>query len=112
MSQQPDKSSQIDYIIPLQPKHFADLIRTAQLIFDPSAGLCSRNLNVDWSRFGIPQDVAENLATLGQEYQYASPHVPVEIVWSKLTPETRVWFMENKDRLWQFEEAFPALDED
>ena len=49
---------------------------------------------------------------LGQQYQYASPHVPVENVWSQLTPETRIWFMANKDNLWQFEETFPALDED
>lgn len=112
MSQEPDKSSQIHYIIQLQPKHFADLVRAAQLIYDPSAGLCSRNLKVDWADFGVPSHVAENLKALGQEYQYASPHVPPEVVWSKLTPETRIWFMENKDTLWQFEEAFPALDED
>ncbi len=56
--------------------------------------------------------MAENLKSLGQQYQYASPHVPGDIIWSQLTPETRIWFLNRKDELWQFEEAFPALDED
>jgi hypothetical protein len=112
MSQEPNKSPQIEDIIGLQPKHFADLIRAAQLIFDPSAGLFSRNLRIDWQEFGIPDPVATNLKELGQEYQYASPHLSIDLIWSKLTPETRIWFIENKDNLWRFEELFPALDED
>jgi hypothetical protein len=56
--------------------------------------------------------VTENLKSLGQEYRYASPHVPIEKIWSQLTPESRIWFIENKNELWRFEEAFPALDED
>jgi RNAse (barnase) inhibitor barstar len=112
MSQEHNEPMQIQQITGLKPKHFADLIRSAQLIFDPAAGLSGRNLIIDWREFGIPLDVAENLKSLGDQYQYASPHVPIEIVWSHLTPETRVWFIEHKDELWRLEEAFPALDED
>ncbi|MBR8836715.1 MAG: hypothetical protein DSM106950_22530 [Stigonema ocellatum SAG 48.90 = DSM 106950] len=113
MSQENDKSLQIEEINKLKPIHFADLIRAAQLIFDPAGGVSGRYKKVDWLEdFGIPVHVVENLKVLGQEYRYASPHVPVEIIWSKLTPETRIWFMGNKDELWKIEEAFPALDED
>lgn len=112
MSQEHNESSQIQQIAGLQPKHFADLIRAAQLVFDPTAGLSGRRLIVDWRDFGIPLDVAENLKSLGQKYQYASPNVSVDIIWSHLTPETRIWFLEHKDELWRLEEAFPALDED
>jgi|SRR5579883_552784 hypothetical protein len=109
---QEDKSLQIHEISKLKPTHFADLIRAAQLIFDPAAGVSGRSKQVDWQEFGIPDPVARNLKVLGQEYRYASPHVPADIVWSKLTPQTRIWFIENKDELWRIEEAFPALDED
>jgi hypothetical protein len=112
MSQEDNKSLQVQDITELKPKHFADLVRAAQLVFDPTAGVSGRNITVDWAEFGIPRDVADNLKLLGKQYQYASPHIPVEVIWSKLTPETRIWFVENKDRLWQLEEAFPALDED
>ncbi len=112
MSKNNDELLQIEKLAELQPKHFADLIRAAQLIYDPTAGMSGRYIKVDWTDFGIPSDVAENLKLLGQQYQYASPHIPVENVWSQLTPETRIWFMANKDKLWQFEETFPALDED
>ncbi len=112
MSQEHNESLPVEEIIGLQPKHFADLIRTAQLVYDPTAGLSGSLLQVNWEALGIPYDVVDNLKSLGQEYQYASPHVPVEVVWSKLTTASRHWFMENKDELWQFEEAFPALDED
>jgi len=112
MSQEYNEPLQIQEITKLQPKHFADLVRSAQLISDPTAGVSGRNITVDWEEFGIPRGVADNLKSLGKQYQYASPHIPVEVIWSQLTPETRIWFVENKDRLWQFEEAFPALDED
>ena len=112
MSQEPQKSLQIEEIIGLKPQHFADLIRTAQLVFDPSAGLSLRRPKVNWEEFGLPVNVAENLKELGQEYQYASPHIPPEDIWSKLTTESRIWFVENKNLLWKFEEIFPALDED
>jgi hypothetical protein len=111
MSQEHNESL-VQEITKLKPKHFADLVRSAQLIFDPTAGVSGRHIKVDWEQFGIPRDVTDNLKLLGEKYQYSSPHVPAEDVWSKLTPETRIWFVENKDRLWQFEEAFPALDED
>ncbi|MEA5550731.1 hypothetical protein VB713_07035 [Anabaena cylindrica UHCC 0172] len=112
MPSEPNKSLEIQDIIGLKAQHFADLIRTAQLVFDPAAGLTGRNVEIDWEDFGIPVDVADNLKELGQEYQYASPHLPPEVVWSKLTTESRIWFIENKNSLWRFEEIFPALDED
>jgi len=112
MSQEHNESLQVQEITKLKPKHFADLVRAAQLIFDPTAGVSGKSIEVDWHQFGIPHNVADNLKSLGQQYQYASPHVPVENIWSKLTPETRIWFVANKDKLWQIEEAFPALDED
>ncbi|ARV59331.1 hypothetical protein BZZ01_12465 [Nostocales cyanobacterium HT-58-2] len=112
MSQKDNESLQIQEINNLKPVHFADLIRAAQLIFDPGKGVSGIYRKIDWKDFGIPDDVAENLEALGQEYRYASPHVPIDEVWSKLTLQTRIWFLENKDELWRFEEAFPALDED
>jgi hypothetical protein len=112
MPSEPNKSLEIQDIIGLKAQHFADLIRTAQLVFDPSAGLSGRNVKIDWEELGIPNHVADNLKELGQEYQYASPHLPPEDVWSKLTTESRIWFIENKNSLWRFEELFPALDED
>ncbi|MBD2662870.1 hypothetical protein B6N60_00382 [Richelia sinica FACHB-800] len=112
MSQEPKKSLQIQEIIGLKPQHFADLIRASQLIFDPSGGISGRRLKVDWESFGIPQNVANNLKCLGEEFQYTSPYISAEVIWNKLIPETRIWFIENKDKLWQFEEIFPALDED
>ncbi|MCX7596228.1 MAG: hypothetical protein N2235_21210 [Fischerella sp.] len=112
MSCENNEAAKIPEIHKLKPVHFADLIRTAQLVFDPARGVSGIHREVDWQEFGIPDDVAENLKALGREYRYASPHLPVEIIWSKLTPETRIWFLENKENLWQFEEFFPALDED
>ncbi|WP_026082650.1 hypothetical protein [Mastigocladopsis repens] len=112
MSQKDNESLQIQEINNLKPVHFADLIRAAQLICDPAKGVSGIHRAVQWEEFGIPDDVAENLQALGQEYRYASPHVPIEEIWSKLTPQTRIWFIKNKSELWRFEEAFPALDED
>jgi hypothetical protein len=112
MSQNNNELLQIQEIERLKPTHFADLIRAAQLIFDPAGGVSGRYLEVDWEAFGIPQNVVKNLKYLGEHYQYASPHIPMEIIWSQLTPETRSWFLLNKNELWQIEEAFPPLDED
>lgn len=112
MFQEDSASHPIHELSKLKPTHFADLIRAAQLVFDPAAGVSGRTKRVDWQDFGIPTDVEHNLKALGQEYRYASPHVPVDEIWSKLIPQTRVWFMENKNELWKLEEAFPALDED
>lgn len=112
MSQEHDESTQIQQLASLKPTHFADLMRTAQLIFDPTSGISGRFVKVDWQEYGIPDDVAENLKLLGNKYRYASPDISSDIVWSQLTPETRTWFINNKDELWKFEEAFPALDED
>jgi hypothetical protein len=112
MSQKDNESLQIQEINNLKPVHFADLIRAAQLIFDPTKGVSGIYTKVDWKEFGIPDDVVQNLQALGQEYQYSSPHIPIEEIWSRLTPQTRIWFIQNKNELWRFEEAFPALDED
>ncbi len=112
MSQNNDEALRIEELYQLKPVHFADLIRAAQLVFDPGKGVTGVEPEIDWKDFGIPDNIAENLQLLGKEFQYASPHVPIEDIWKKLTSETRVWFIENKDRLWFIEEAFPALDED
>jgi hypothetical protein len=107
-----EKALQIQQLTGLKPKHFADLIRAAQLVCDPAAGVSGIAVETDWEELGIPLDVADNLQALGQKYRYASPHVPIDLVWEQLSPQTRSWFISNKDRLWEIEEAFPALDED
>ncbi|MGD1871753.1 MAG: hypothetical protein ACFB02_01750 [Mastigocoleus sp.] len=107
-----DPTFSIAELSKLKAVHFADLIRAAQLIFDPGKGVSGATPEVDWKDFGVPDDIAENLRLLGEKYRYASPHTPVEKIWSELEPKTRIWFVENKDRLWVFEESFPALDED
>ncbi|AFY46515.1 hypothetical protein Nos7524_0605 [Nostoc sp. PCC 7524] len=112
MSQEHDESLQIQQLAILKPTHFADLVRAAQLIFDPAGGVSGRYIEVDWEEFGIPDHVVENLRTLGYKYRYASPSIPGNIIWEQLTPETRIWFINNRDELWKFEEIFPALDED
>ncbi|MBU7583262.1 MAG: hypothetical protein KAF91_10205 [Nostoc sp. TH1S01] len=112
MSQEHDELLNIQQISNLKPRHFADLIRAAQLIFDPTAGILGSHVVVDWQEFGIPDEVESNLKLLGQQYRYACPDIPGAIIWSQLTPATRNWFLLNKDELWKFEEAFPPLDED
>ncbi len=107
-----DRIREIQQITGLRPTHFADLVRVAQLIYDPSGGVSSRVVKVNWLDFGIPNMVAENLRSLGQKYQYESPHVSIDLVWEQLTPETRSWFIANRSILWEIEESFPALDED
>lgn len=114
MNIQPKKHriQEIQSITGLRPTHFADLIRVAQLIYDPGGGVSGRVVNVNWIDFEVPEPVAKNLRSLGQKYQYESPHVDIDLVWEALTPETRSWFMANRSNLWTIEEAFPALDED
>ncbi|GAB4536317.1 MAG: hypothetical protein Tsb0014_23990 [Pleurocapsa sp.] len=107
-----DRVREIQEITGLRPTHFADLIRVAQLIYDPTGGVASRLVRVNWLDFGIPRRVADNLRSLGLKYQYESPHVSPDLVWDQLTPETRSWFIANKSSLWEIEESFPALDED
>ncbi|MDJ0649338.1 MAG: hypothetical protein QNJ60_11590 [Xenococcaceae cyanobacterium MO_188.B19] len=107
-----ERVREIQQITGLRPTHFADLIRVAQLIYDPCGGVASRVVKVNWLDFGIPKRVAENLRSLGKEYQYESPYVSIDLVWEQLTPETRSWFIANKSILWEIEESFPALDED
>ena len=103
---------EIQQVTGLKPTDFADLIRVAQLIDDPAGGVAGRAVNVDWFEFGIPSTVADNLRSLGKQYQYESPHVDLDLVWDALTPESRSWFMANRSILWKIEEAFPPLYED
>ena len=107
-----ERVQEIQHITGLRPTHFADLIRVAQLIYDPTGGVVNKVVRVNWLDFGIPLTVAENLRSLGKKYQYESPHVDIDVVWDDLTPETRSWFIANKRVLWEIEESFPALDED
>lgn len=112
MNQSQETSLSILQMTGLKPVNFADLIRTAQLIYDPTGGVFGKIIHVNWQCFDIPKPVEENLKILGEKYQYASPHLESELVWRQLIPETRSWFIENKDILWQFEELFPPLDID
>ncbi len=106
------KVKEIQQITGLNATHFSDLIRVAQLIYDPGGGVSGRVFDVDWLTFGISNDVAQNLRRLGKKYQYDLPNIPIDQIWEQLAPETRSWFMANKSILWQIEESFPALDED
>lgn len=58
MSQEHNQSLPIQQITGLKAHHFADLVRAAQLIFDPAAGLSGRYVKVDWREFGIPLDLS------------------------------------------------------
>lgn len=112
MSQNTDRSSEIQKITGLQPKHFADLMRVAQLIHDPAGGLTGRLIEVNWDAFGISPSVVDNLKVVGKKYCYSSPYVAIAEIWEQLTPETRSWFIAHKNLLWRIEKDFPALDED
>ena len=112
IQQNKQRIAEIQQITGLKPTNFADLIRVAQLIYDPRGGVASRTVRVNWLDYGIPSRVANNLRSLGRKYQYESPHVPIDLVWDELTPETRSWFIANRSVLWEIEESFPALDED
>ena len=102
---------EIQAITGLRATHFADLIRVAQLVYDPSGGI-PKVVRVDWRTFGVSAAVADNLRLLGKRYQYESPHVDIDLVWEQLVPETRSWFIASKNTLCEIEESFPALDED
>ena len=106
------KTAEIRAITGLTSTQFADLIRTAQLIFDPAGGIMSRYVNINWQDFGISPAVEANLYALGQKYKYDMPDVPPAEIWEQLIPETRSWVIDNKNRMWEFEELLPALDED
>ncbi len=112
MKKHQTRAQKIQQIAGLKPTHFADLIRVAQLIYDPRGGISSRVVRVNWLDFGISETVAENLRSLGQKYQYELPHIDADLVWDELTPETRSWLIAHKSILWEIEESFPALDED
>jgi len=106
------KAEEITKLTGLEAKHFADLIRAAQLVYDPSMGVAGRKVLVEWESFNISDAVADNLSELGKKYQYASPHVPMEFVWEELNAETRSWLIDFKDSLWELEEVLAPLDED
>ena len=112
MTPNQERIQEIQQLTGLKPTHFADLIRVAQLIYDPSGGVSGKVVGVNWLNFGIPRNVELNLRSLGAKYQYESPHVAIDLVWNDLIPETRSWFMANRSILWEIEESFPALDED
>ncbi len=112
IQQNKQKIQEIQSVTGLRATHFADLVRVAQLIYDPGGGVSGRVITVNWMDFDIPESVAENLRSLGQKYRYESPHVDIDLVWEDLTPETRSWFIANRSVLWSIEESFPALDED
>jgi hypothetical protein len=111
MSQKDNQLLELE-LLGIKSVHFADLIRAAQLMYNPASCMSGVDIEVDWEALGVPDNVLENLKALGHEYRYALPHVAPDIVWSKLTQETRLWFVNYKDDLWKFEEYFPALDED
>jgi hypothetical protein len=96
----------------LRASHFADLVRVAQIVYDPSGGLSGRSISVDWQSFGLPEAVVIDLKILGQRYQFASPHVAPDVLWEQLTPASRKWFIENRTLLAELEETFLARDED
>ncbi len=112
IQQNKQRIEEIQKLTGLRPTHFADLVRVAQLVYDPSGGVSGKIVEVNWMNFGIPRRVAENLRSIGKEYQYESPHVSPDLIWDQLTPETRSWFIAHKSVLWEIEEEFPALDED
>ena len=107
-----ERIREILQITGLRPTYFADLVRVAQLIYDPSSGVSGKVVKVDWLIFGITKDVEINLRSLCRKYQYESPHVDIDLVWDELIPQTRSWFIAHKNTLWEIEESFPALDED
>ncbi len=112
MAKKTDRSTEIQAITGLSSTHFADLIRTAQLMADPGGGISGRWPQPNWEALGVPCGVVENLRELGHRYQYRLPHISPSIIWDQLTPESRSWVIDNRTNLWQFEELFPALDED
>jgi hypothetical protein len=84
MSQDTDRSFEIQKITGLQPKHFADLVRVAQLVDDPAGGLTGRLIQVNWDAFGISPGVVENLKVLGAKYRYSSPYVAIAAIVTKI----------------------------
>lgn len=76
IKQNKDRVREIQEITGLRPTHFADLIRVAQLIYDPSGGVASRVVEVRWIDFGIPRRVAENLRSLGKNISTNLPMFP------------------------------------
>lgn len=112
MSSELESSRQLQTLTGLKPTHFADLVRAAQLIAQPTGGVASRSVQIDWDILEVPPEVVENLRVLGQKYQYELPHIDPSEIWEQLTPASRAWAIDNRNTLWRFEELFPAADED
>jgi hypothetical protein len=96
----------------LRDSHFADLVRFAQIVYDPTGGMSGRSIAVNWQAFALSEAVIIDLKIMGQRYQYSMPHVPPDVIWEQLTPASRKWFIENRTHLAQLEETFLARDED
>ena len=60
---QPSRSQgmEIQKITGLEPRHFADLVRASQLVFDPTGGVFGRRLHVDWSVFGLSPHIIDKI---------------------------------------------------
>lgn len=112
MSEPQHFSSQTIAETGLRASHFADLVRFAQMVFDPSGGLSVPSIEADWESVGLSEAVANNLKLLGQRYQFESPNIPPDVVWEQLTPASRTWFIANRTVLGDLEETFLARDED
>ena len=64
LRQNKERIQEILAITGLKPTDFADLVRVAQLIYDPSGGVSGKVVGVNWLNFGISRDVAINLRSL------------------------------------------------
>jgi hypothetical protein len=51
MQQNKERIREIQQITGLRPTHFADLVRVAQLIYDPSGGVSGKVVEVDSNVF-------------------------------------------------------------
>jgi len=112
MNPDSERSREIQQITGLSSTNFDDLIRAAQLIWDPGGGVFGRFFEPNWEQLEIPSGVVKDLKALGKKYQYELPPIAPELIWEVLTPESRSWIIDNKNRLWEFEELFPPPDED
>ncbi|MCU0547023.1 MAG: hypothetical protein MUE44_33490 [Oscillatoriaceae cyanobacterium Prado104] len=112
MSERDCDSAQYIPTAGLRDSHFADLIRFAQIVYDPTGGLSGRSIFVNWQGLGLSEAIVIDLKILGQRYQYSMPNIPPDVIWEQLTPASRKWFIENRTHLAQLEETFLARDED
>lgn len=105
-------SSSLMQVTGLKPHHFADLIRIAQLVADPTCAQAGRSVRVDWEALGICAAVHADLRQLGDRFLYSTPNVSPVLIWEQLTPVSRAWLIENRHGLAAIEAHFPPRDED